>query len=154
MTTQDNEIYPNLASLDKRLIGAIIDAAVTLAVLFPIWYSTGLFQKISDGQSMTKREEIVSFIVGLVIFLILQGYLLYKRGQTIGKVIVKTKIIDLDGSVPNFGKLIIFRYFFFRFVYHVPFIGRIICFADVLFIFGEERRCLHDYLAGTIVVDT
>jgi len=151
---QNNEIYPNLASLDKRLVGAIIDAAITLAILFPIWYSTGLFQKISNGQSMTTSEEIIYFIVGLVIFLILQGYLLYKRGQTIGKVIVKTKIIDLNGNIPNLGKLIVLRYFFFSFVFQIPFIGRIVCFADIIFIFGKEHRCLHDYLAGTIVVDT
>jgi hypothetical protein len=30
----------------------------------------------------------------------------------------------------------------------IPFYG----FVDVLFIFGQERRCLHDLIAGTRVV--
>ena len=35
----------------------------------------------------------------------------------------------------------------------IPVVGGLFALVDVLFIFGERRRCLHDHLAGTIVVD-
>jgi uncharacterized RDD family membrane protein YckC len=34
----------------------------------------------------------------------------------------------------------------------VPMFGGLYSIADVLFIFGKDRRCLHDLLAGTRVV--
>ncbi len=36
----------------------------------------------------------------------------------------------------------------------IPRLGALFVLADVLSIFGEERRCLHDYIAGTKVVKT
>jgi uncharacterized RDD family membrane protein YckC len=55
-----------------------------------------------------------------------------------------------DGQVPSAGRLIGLRYVL------NSFLGRIIpfyAFVDVLLIFGNERRCIHDYLAGTKVVE-
>jgi len=34
----------------------------------------------------------------------------------------------------------------------IPFIGNIIALVDPLMIFGDERRCLHDHIAGTKVI--
>jgi len=34
----------------------------------------------------------------------------------------------------------------------VPLFGGLFWIVDVCLIFGEERRCLHDYIAGTKVV--
>lgn len=36
---------------------------------------------------------------------------------------------------------------------YVPFVGRYFSVIDALFIYGENKRCLHDYIAGTMVVD-
>ena len=86
-------------------------------------------------------------------FLILNGYLLFKRGQTIGKVVVKTRIVDLNGNIPSFGKLIVLRYLIFALVSSlIPIIGPFVG-LEVFLIFFKERRCLHDYIAGTRVVD-
>jgi uncharacterized RDD family membrane protein YckC len=35
----------------------------------------------------------------------------------------------------------------------IPVVGRLINLVDPLLIFGKERRCLHDLIADTIVVD-
>ncbi len=45
------------------------------------------------------------------------------------------------------------RYFLPTLISQVPFIGGIFGLVNALFIFGAERRCLHDRLAGTRVVD-
>jgi uncharacterized RDD family membrane protein YckC len=85
--------------------------------------------------------------------LALNGYLLFKRGQTIGKVAVKTRIVDLSGNIPHFGKLLVLRYLVPALVAQIPIVGSLTILVDILFIFGKEHRCLHDYLAGTRVID-
>ena len=151
---QMNEVILNLASRWKRLGGALIDSVIAMAIIVPIMLSTGVLQKAFSGDMMTVGEQAAFFIVGWVVFLTLNGYLLYKRGQTIGKVVVKTKIVDLNGNLPNFGKILILRYLILGLVAQIPLVGSIINgLVDPLFIFGKERRCLHDYIAGTRVVD-
>ena len=37
-------------------------------------------------------------------------------------------------------------------VAQLPVIGAILGLVNILFIFGPEKRCLHDYIAGTRVI--
>lgn len=142
-----------LASRWRRLGGAIIDSVISGIIGFIFMAQMGILKKMFEGVQMTITEQIYLFIIGWVTFLIIQGYFLYKRGQTIGKALVNTRIVDLKGNIPNFGKLLLLRYFVFGLIAQIPFIGGLCGLADVLFIFGEERRCLHDYLAGTVVIN-
>lgn len=87
------------------------------------------------------------------LFVALNGHLLNSYGQTIGKRIVGTKIVTLDGHVPPLYKSLVQRYFAFEMVGFVPIIGAAIQIADKLAIFRNDRRCFHDHLAGTIVVN-
>ena len=152
-TQQTDGIYPNLASRWRRLGGSIIDGVIASIIGFIFMVKMGVFKKIMNGMQMTITETIYLFIIAWVAFLIIQGYLLYKRGQTVGKILVNTKIVDLHGNIPNFGKLIFLRYFIFGLIGQIPFVGGLFGLADALFIFGEDKRCLHDHLAGTIVVN-
>lgn len=74
---------------------------------------------------------------------------LARRGQTLGKRLVGIRIVRRDGSHPSLGRSFGLRSF-------VPgLIGAFVApfgLLDVLWIFGEERRCLHDLMADTIVV--
>lgn len=80
-----------------------------------------------------------------------QAWLRATRGQTIGKRILGIRIVMVDdGSNPGFWRAVFVRDL-------VPFvIDRLVAglfgIADALFIFGRERRCIHDHMAGTIVV--
>ena len=143
----------NLASRWKRLGGGLIDSMVGLVLIIPISFFTGIFKQILNGQKMTFGQEAILLGIGLLVFLILHGYLLYTRGQTIGKVVVKTKIVDLDGKLPSFGNIFVLRYLILVLVAQIPVIGNLIAIVNALFIFGRERRCLHDYIAGTRVVN-
>ena len=152
-TEEINAISLNMASRWKRLAGAIIDGIVSGMIMVIIMYQMGLLQKTFERVPFTISEKIYIFIIGWLIFLVIQGYLLFKRGQTIGKALVSTKIVDLNGNIPNFGKIFFLRYFIFGLIGQIPFVGGLFNIADVLFIFGAERRCIHDYLAGTVVIN-
>lgn len=69
------------------------------------------------------EEQVASGVVGCIAFLLVNGYLLLKRGQTIGKLLVKTRIVDLTGNPPNFGKLLVLRYLVLGLVAQIPMIG-------------------------------
>ena len=45
------------------------------------------------------------------------------------------------------------RYFPLAVIAQIPFAGGIFSLIDCLFIFREDRRCIHDLIAGTKVVD-
>jgi uncharacterized RDD family membrane protein YckC len=80
-----------------------------------------------------------------------QAYLRATRGQTIGKRAVGIRIVSYDDlSNPGFWRAVGMRDL-------VPgvigfFAGLLFWTVDHAFIFGSERRCLHDYMAATIVV--
>jgi hypothetical protein len=58
----------------------------------------------------------------------------------------------LEGRKPAFGRLIGLRIRDCWAIGLVPIIGPIYSIVDVLFIFRDDRRCIHDHIAGTRVV--
>lgn len=146
-----------LASRWRRLFGVIIDNLISTVISLAILWYAGIFQQLTEllqeQQTVPMNYNLTFFFVGLIVFLILHGYLLFTRGQTIGKFLLKTKIVDLEGNLPFFPKLIILRYAVIWLLTMIPYIGWLIGFGGVLLIFGKERRCLHDYIAGTRVVN-
>jgi uncharacterized RDD family membrane protein YckC len=149
-----DEVTTNPASRWKRLGGAMIDTLISLIILVPVMFATGVLQQIYSGEGMNLVQQVAFFVAAWAAFLILNGYLLFNRGQTIGKVVMSTRIVDLSGNIPNFGKLLVLRYLALGIVTQIPIIGGLAGLANALFIFGKKRRCLHDYLAGTRVIDT
>jgi len=78
-----------------------------------------------------------------------QLHLLSTIGQTLCKRWLGIKVVRSDGSPVDLGRLILLRNV-------VPWFINSACglffLVDALFIFTDERRCLHDQIADTIVV--
>ena len=148
-----NEVAMNLASRWKRLGGVLIDGVLVMIITFPVMQITGVLEQIRRGEQMTIGQQFTSTLIGAVIFLLLNGYLLFKKGQTIGKLAVKIRIVDHDGNVPNIGKLLVLRSYIFGLTPYIPIVGPLINLLDGVLIFNKQRRCLHDYLAGTWVIN-
>jgi len=148
-----------LASRGDRLRAALIDFVIGLAAATPgflcMLVGVGLLlggQYKDLGVGLFLGGYAVA-LVGRVVLEIYQIVLLSRHGQTIGKrkkglVIVKYQ----DGSQVGFVRGWLLRRFVPQLIYGLSGSGLFI--ADVLVIFGEERRCLHDYLAGTTVVQS
>ena len=118
-----NEQIPNLASRGVRLGGALIDALISLIVIVPMMLLMGILADMYAGLPMTFNQQIILFVVAWSFFLVINGYLLYTRGQTIGKLIVKTKIVDLNGNLPGFGRLFVVRYIVFGLLAQLPIVA-------------------------------
>jgi uncharacterized RDD family membrane protein YckC len=152
---ENNQDNSELATRGKRLAAAIIDIIIFLPLVIIIARPLGLidFEPTEAPPEFDLEQTIQLFIISQVLFLLVQGYLLHTRGQSIGKVILKTRIVAMDGKMLGLGKLYFIRYFVFSLIAQIPVIGATINICNILFIFGKEQRCLHDRLAGTKVID-
>ena len=150
------EYEPNqLASRGKRLAAAVVDVFIFFPLVLLIAQPLGLIN-ISDPakmQGFNLDQTMQLFIIGQVLFLLVQGYLLHTQGQTIGKKLLKIRIVSLNDELLGIGQLYFVRYLTFSLIAQIPIIGAFISMVNVLFIFGQDRRCLHDRLAGTKVIE-
>ncbi|WP_303759414.1 RDD family protein [Alcanivorax jadensis] len=143
---------PVLASRWHRFFGAMIDGLIQGAIIAPIVFFSGSWaDMMANNGVLDLTTTLVWFIVGEVIFLALQGWLLFNRQQTIGKWLLGMKIIGMEQPEVPAGKLYGLRYLLFHVLAQVPGVN-LIMLVDPLLIFRADRRCLHDLLAGTQVI--
>jgi uncharacterized RDD family membrane protein YckC len=151
--TEDNN---DLASRGSRLVAVIIDGIIAVPILIVIAKVTGFWDRIiprlASGTQLTFEEITIIFCVGQCLFLILNGYFLSKDGQTIGKRIIGIKIVSIQRENVGLMKIYFLRYLITSIISQIPVIRSFFNLINILFIFGKERRCLHDRIAGTVVV--
>lgn len=146
-----------LATRAERFAGSLIDNLILLPIVIPLAFGVGITLAISgvDMESLlgSTMSSLVGGAVGVMVFFGINGYLLATRGQTVGKMIMKTMIVSdaTDQKLP-LGRLLGLRYLPIWILASVPYVGFIVNFANALAIFRENRKCLHDDIAGTKVI--
>ncbi|HEY8962240.1 MAG TPA: RDD family protein [Luteolibacter sp.] len=141
----------HLATLGQRFGGALIDALINMAIIFPLSFAMG-FYSTRAGHKLSLMETTGMGLAGFAIFLAIHWVFLNATGQTIGKKVAKTRIVTMDGRKPGMGDLAGKRYAFMNLIGIIPLAGSILSLVNILFIFRNDRRCLHDLIAGTQVV--
>ena len=122
-----------LAGRGSRLGAAIIDGLIAL-----IPYIILIFV-----------EPILGFLLLAAVF-ILQMVLLTKDGQTVGKKALGIRIVKVDtGWNGGFVTNVLLRFILNGLLGLIP----LYSLVDVLFIFRGDRRCIHDLIAGTQVIE-
>ena len=130
----------------------MVDTFIGLVASLPAWFALGIFEQVKHGKKMTLEQSALSLIYGLKMFVVINGWLLAKQGQTIGKRLAGTRIIGLDGNLCSFKHIFVVRYLLFDMIYFIPIIGSFLTVMDSLLVFRSDRRCFHDLVAKTIVV--
>lgn len=142
-----------IASRWPRFFAGCIDfLAVPLFGLI-VLLVTGILEHAEDYSSIC-GIVIRALSVGVSAYLILNGWFLYRYGQSLGKRLLRIKIVDSrSGKKASFWKLILIRIWFFPLLYLVfLFPVTLVPVLDQLFVFSKSRRCLHDWLCATTVV--
>ena len=147
-----SESEHRLAGRGERLGAAIIDGLVQMAILLPAMFVSGYFSGILQGVQPSVGMQLLWQAISMALFVAIQGYPLAQDGQTWGKKLLKMKIVDLAGNKPDFLRMIGLRYGVGYAIVLIPVIGTLYVLVDALFIFREDRRCIHDLIAGTRVV--
>ena len=145
---------PELAGRGRRLGAYLIDliiAGIVLGVLAVLNLGISLEDLARDP--MTQQMSTAGGIAYLVIFMVINGYLLVTKGQTLGKLALGIRIVDaVSNGAATAVKILGLRYVLVMLVGAIPIIGGLLGVIDFLFIFREDRRCVHDLIAGTKVV--
>ena len=100
-------------------------------------------------------EGLLLVAACMIGFLAVNAYLLATRGQTVGKIVMKTRIVDYrSGNLVPIVPLFLKRYLLVWLLVQIPFFGGIFNFINTMSIFRAPKRCIHDEIAGTKVVTT
>ena len=142
-----------LASRGIRLLSAIVDALIAggvgMALTFVPAYKALIVEPMAADMMGLHLSAVVA---GYVIFLLLQGWLLVTRAQTIGKVLCGLRIVRSDGSKPDAWRLLGLRYGIGGLLNMHVIVGSLYGLIDALLIFRESRKCLHATIADTKVI--
>jgi uncharacterized RDD family membrane protein YckC len=140
------------ATRGARFGAALIDAVSGMLVILPMQFALGVWKdfpavKMSFGQT-------VAWTVGaFAIFVAMHGYFLVRGAQTIGKRLVGIQIVNVTDLAPApVSRILLLRYLPTNLVTLIPVVGGFVHLVDTLAIFREDRRCVHDHIAGTRVV--
>lgn len=145
------------AALSSRLLASIIDSVIGLVIAIP---AVPLFiislpedprQEPNPVLALLAFGWIILVVIGMMV---VNLYLLYTRSQTIGKMLMKIQIVNYeDGKPADLIRTFVLRGIVNGIISNIPCIGVIYALVDILYIFGEEHRCIHDLIAKTMVVD-
>ena len=145
--SQSTSLQPadRLTRLGAQLIDGVIVSVATLPILFLF----GIVGFSGEDSELSFFETIISTTLGLAVFIAINYRSLQATAQTVCKKLLKIRIAHIDGSKPKLEILVLKRYLPQWGVVYVPFIGGILNLVNVLFIFREDRRCVHDLIADT-----
>ncbi len=155
-TDQVYDMSTIAASRTKRFIGSMIDSALMMVavvlgmVVFGVLSSAGIVTVDQNNPSSLDMINAICLIYfplfGLALF---QWNMTATEGKTIAKKLLRMKIVTRDGSSPGFCRGVAVRHWVVAAMNFIPFFSLL----NILFIFGEQKRCIHDFLAGTYVID-
>jgi uncharacterized RDD family membrane protein YckC len=146
-TTQNVNISFRAASLGERILAFIIDAIVLLAYIRAAFYIVGLigFDGIDDTWSKIALVSLL-FLPAMFYTLISEVYM---EGQTLGKKVMKIKVVKIDGYQASF--LDYFMRWVFRLV-DVYLIGGTGSVAIISIAISKNSQRLGDMASGTAVI--
>ena len=143
----------NLAGRGTRLIAVLLDNVFWLAALIP--GGAALNSAANSYPGGGEGSAFMLLALGFLGFVGVQIYLLITRGQTVGKMLVGIQIVDVDDeTLVGAVRIIGLRGVLTGLIVAIPYLGLLFALGDVLFIFGERRRCLHDHFASTKVIQS
>jgi uncharacterized RDD family membrane protein YckC len=143
-----------LATLGQRLGGSMLDTLFLMLACAPGALIGLMINSASPDRAQDERTLVWAGLagVGLLILSIYQTVLVSTTGQSLAKKMLKTKIVKLDGSPVGFVHGVLLRSWVVAMLGAIPFVGSFIGIVDAALIFREDRRTLHDHIAGTNVI--
>jgi uncharacterized RDD family membrane protein YckC len=144
MAQEEFEVTDDLlASHQLRFLNYIIDAIIVYAIIFGLYFLTGLIAALIGSTSFLEWLQNINDLEGYLFFFIIRiTYFTIMEtvfSKSVGKFITKTIIVLEDGSKPEFGT--IFKRTLCRFI---PF--------DGFSFLGTPSRGWHDSITDTYVV--
>ncbi len=163
----------DLASIPSRIFASLIDFFLFILSLMPLsiaLINSPSFAKlesiVASGQTKlttAQQAELLAVIPDHILLLtnllvwgllIAQILLLVKRGQTLGKMAMGIRILDINSNaIPTITNIILLRTILINVIYTLSTFGLFFFIIDILIMLtNKNRQSLHDKLAKTYVV--
>lgn len=134
----DGAVVP-AAARSARLLAAAVDALLAPAAGFAAALSAAVLAVVADGIAPGALDASTPWV----------ALLIADHGQTIGKRWMALRIVTVDGRRPSAFRALVVRQWVCGAVNAVV---PGLWYLDRLVIFGSKQRCLHDWVAGTVVI--
>ncbi|MCA9626302.1 MAG: RDD family protein [Myxococcales bacterium] len=138
-----------LADRDQRLMAAITDGLLLIVSVAAGLAIASQFMELDLADPDAGVRLQIAALVSSVPMNVIQWYLVAKSGQTIGKKMQRIRIVRMDGQPVGFVHGVALRSWVLG---AVRFIVTCMPILDCLYIFREDRRCIHDLIADTQVI--
>ena len=150
----------SMAGLGQRFAAKLIDGFASVLAMAPGLVFVTLDPASADGGDPGPLGMIgvLLFLVGALAVAGYQWYLTSTQGRTIGKGLIGIHMRKVDGSPVDFVSGVVLRSWIVGFAGGMAnaiscgLLGWVVPLVDAVVIFGAERRCIHDMLAGTVVL--
>jgi uncharacterized RDD family membrane protein YckC len=166
---------PTLAEFWQRIVARLLDGVVVSVILSPlmIWYFAWYFGHAPDLTPTDPNDPAavhhllvtelrlmgVSLLFGAAVAVVTFFYDWFQHtrwGQTVGKRVVKTKVVMVADRSPVTGGAAAARAGMYALVPQIPLAGSLYGLLDSLWLLWDKpnRQCLHDKVARTVVIKT
>lgn len=147
-TTQNVDIEYELAGLGERILARLVDLGIVVAVIILIVFIPSIAAQADNIPA--------DLVTGLAVLIFCLSYVFYDlileltmNGQSIGKRIMKIRVVSLDGGRPKFGQ------FLLRWVMRIvdfSLTGNVAAIVSVAV--SEKKQRLGDMVANTTLIKT
>ncbi|WP_333693738.1 RDD family protein [Flavobacterium sp.] len=148
-TTQNVNINFTAASVSDRMLAYLLDLLVKLAYATVVWgiffKSLGLTKYMENLDTWSFAAIVIVLFLPVIFYSLIQESLM--EGQTLGKKILKIKVVKIDGYQASFGDYII--RWLFRII-DVNLSWGVI--GLITLVVSEKTQRLGDITAGTAVI--
>lgn len=146
-TTQNIDIDYEVAGLGDRIVAYIIDVGLFVAVLFATIIGVGVSGHMRNTNDIWMGFALIVYAVLYVFYDLICEIAM--NGQSVGKRIMKIKVISLDGGRPRFGQYLMRWLFRIVDLSLTSGIGAVICIAV-----SDKAQRIGDMVAGTTLIRT
>jgi len=153
-----------IAPFHKRLLAYIIDFIIMAIYLFAM--KDFLYDELNLSEEKNTGFDILVISLPMLFYSLITEVLM--NGQTIGKKLMKIRVISLEGGEPTFGQFVLrwitkffewpflFGYIYgssvalFIYIFYTCFLGIAVIITILI---SRKSQRLGDMVAGTVVVD-
>ena len=147
-TSQNIDIDYEVAGLGERIVARLIDLALFFLIFFLGFFIGGLANLFTHNNDLAIGIIVIVYAVLFVFYDLI--FEIFMNGQSIGKRIMKIKVISLDGGQPRVGQY--FMRWLFRIVdFLLTWPGLVALVAAAV---NEKTQRVGDMVAGTILIRT